>query len=149
MSRGMEHPGAPQRGDDSPRGIRTGPLERHPASKEPSSLVAVVASPFRRSSFSTPEGDSRVNLYELQDMAGLSDEDLEAHAVTVARVVADLQEQEARLGEERERRKRDKARQLAAERESKMAEKARLERELAEIDAALAVMDRPQTAGNA
>lgn len=154
MSRGMEHPGAPQvperRADEPPPGARAGALEQIPASKEKSWLVIVCSSPMRGSSIGPSGGITKLELHGQDDISRLSDAEFEEHATIVGRAQADLAAQYALIVRERERRSADRRRKLQEERARMIAEKERIERELAEldaeIDAAVAAVDPPKTA---
>ncbi len=153
MGRGMEHPGAPQQdergrrkgdGDDLTQGAESGRLERYPAYKGPSLLVVVATSPFRGSTVAGSDGIARVLLHGPEDVAKLSDTEFEAHVAAVKQSAGNLSAQQQIIDADCERRKEDRQRQMVADRDYKLAEKMRLEKEIAEIEAALAVMDSPE-----
>ncbi len=143
---GMEPPGAPQHGDDTPpAGARSGPIEHHPASKVPTMLTVIAASPLRGSTIDSADGVSRLFLYQAAGLAKLSDAELAAHEEAAEHVIADLQRQRLLIKDDRHRRASDRQRRLADERVKKLAEKARLDQEIDEIDAALESLHAPSS----
>ncbi len=146
---GTRNSGESQHGDNPLPGAQSGQLEQFPASKHSSLLTIVASSPMRGSSIGPSDGVTRVFLHEPEDLAKLSASELDAHAAAVAQAHAGLLRQRQLIDSDCERREEQRQCQLVADRARKLAEKEQLEKQIAEIDAALAVMDAPDTAGNA
>ena len=161
----------PREDPSVPTHARSGPLERHPATRRPGLMLAVVTSPMRRAPIDDvlnemaedlagqrnapssgkpqnagPLGLQSVELYTAADLEQLSDADMLVHTITVGGCIGAMQEQQRLIDAEEERRKIHRRRLAAEAVARKRAELTDAERYLAEIDAALARIDSSQTA---